>query len=129
MDSYGNHAFGILQEDGQNSFDAYPPGIQPRDMKVVIKYDAGERIFRHRDFDTPGMPHCPECDWGIRTDSMECTNLECPWGCFHNMGYSGKGGMALGWPPRRDDDHPGSEGSRASPSSGVAQSGQLPSAE
>ncbi len=96
MDSYGNHAFGILQEDGQNSFDAYPPGAHPRDMKIVIKYDADARVFRHRDFDTPGMPHCHECDWGIRPDGMECTNTGCPWGCFHNMGYSGKGGMALG---------------------------------
>ncbi len=96
VDSYGNHTFGILQEDGQNSFDAYPLSTHPKEMKIVIKYDADARVLRHRDFDTPGMPHCHECEWGIRSNGMECTNVECPWGCFHNMGYSGKAGTALG---------------------------------
>ncbi len=96
VDSYDNHAFGILQEDGQNSFDAYPPATHPKDMKVVIRYDADERQLQHRDFRTTGMPHCRECKWGIRDNKVECTNTECSWGCYHNMGYTGKGGTALG---------------------------------
>lgn len=96
VDSYNNHAFGILQEDCQNSFDAYAPGTHPRDMKIVIKYDADQRLLRHQDFNTTGMTHCRDCDWGIRAGGVECTNTECAWGCFHNMGYSSKGGTALG---------------------------------
>jgi hypothetical protein len=96
VDSYDDHAFGILQEDGQNSFDAYLADVLAKEMKVVIKYDADKRVLYHRDFKTSGMGHCRECHWGIRDGSVECTNSECGWGCFHNMGYSGKGGMALG---------------------------------
>lgn len=96
VDSYGNHAFGVLQEDGQNSFDAYPPGTDPRTMKIVIKYDAGRRTLTYRDFDSLGMPACRECDWGIRPGGTECTSTECAWGCFHNMGYSGKSDDSLG---------------------------------
>lgn len=96
VDSYDNHAFGILQEDGQNSFDAYSPDAPAKDMKMIVKYDSDKRILYHRDFEASGMGHCRECDWGIKRGDIECTNLECKWGCFHNMGYSGKGGTALG---------------------------------
>jgi len=96
VDSYGNHAFGILQENGQNSFDAYAEGVEAKEMKVVIKYDADSRVLTHRDFDTLGMPHCRSCAWGVLPSGAECTNADCPWGSFHNMGYSGKGGTALG---------------------------------
>jgi hypothetical protein len=96
VDSYDNHAFGILQEDGQNSFDAYSPDTPAKDMKMIVKYDSDKRILYHRDFEASGMGHCRECGWGIKADKIECTNLECKWGCFHNMGYSGKGGTALG---------------------------------
>nr|WP_276976860.1 hypothetical protein [Ferrimicrobium acidiphilum] len=96
VDSYGNHAFGILQEDCQNSFDAYSSGADPREMKVIIHYDAQTRRLSHRDFGTLGMAHCRHCAWGILPNGQECTNTDCPWGCFHNMGYSGKGGANLG---------------------------------
>ncbi len=96
VDSYDNHAFGILQENNQNSFDAYPSGTDPKRMKVVIRYDADERVLQHRDFDTTGMPHCRECEWGIKTGGFECTERECSWGCYHNMGYTSKGGEDLG---------------------------------
>jgi hypothetical protein len=96
VDSYDNQAFGILQEDCQNSFDAYSPDVAPKDMKVVIKYDADARVLRHRDFGTQGMPHCVSCNWGIGEGDIECTNPSCPWGSFHNMGYSTKAGEALG---------------------------------
>lgn len=96
VDSYHNHTFGLLQENCQNSFDAYAAGIQPKDMKVVIKYDTDNRILSHRDFGTTGMTHCNDCDWGIRNRRVECTNVECAWGCYHNMGYSSKGSTALG---------------------------------
>lgn len=96
VDSYDSQAFGILQEDCQNSFDAYSDKTLPKDMKVVIRYDADSRTFRHRDFGTLGMPHCPNCKWGIGEGDIECTNPACPWGSFHNMGYSTKAGDALG---------------------------------
>jgi len=96
VDSYGNHAFGILQENGQNSFDAYADGVEAKEMKVIIKYDADSRVLSHRDFGTLGMPHCRSCSWGVLASGVECTNADCPWGSFHNMGYSGKGGTALG---------------------------------
>lgn len=96
VDSYDTHAFGILQENGQNSFDAYRAETPVKEMKIVVKYDADKRILHHRDFNTLGMGHCRECNWGIRPDGSECTNSECAWGCFHNMGYTAKGGMALG---------------------------------
>ncbi|MDG6934747.1 MAG: hypothetical protein JRN68_08615 [Nitrososphaerota archaeon] len=96
VDSYDNHAFGILQENCQNSFDAYPEKTDPRDMKVVIKYDSDNRILSHRDFGTRGMPHCKHCDWGILPNGKECEHTDCAWGCFHNMGYSAKLGPLLG---------------------------------
>lgn len=96
VDSYDSQAFGMLQEDCQNSFDAYPEKTPPKDMKVVIKYDADARTFRHRDFGTLGMPHCSSCNWGIGEGDIECTNPSCPWGSFHNMGYSTKAGASLG---------------------------------
>ncbi len=96
VDSYNNHAFGILQENCQNSFDAYVAGTQPKNMKVVVKYDADNRVLSHRDFGTTGMTHCNNCEWGIREKKIECTNSECAWGSFHNMGYSNKGAGELG---------------------------------
>ncbi|GEM_PF-615362 len=96
VDSYGNHAFGVIQENGQNSFDAYPEGTNPSAMKVVMHYDAEARCLSWRDFGARGMPHCEGCTWGILPDGKECTNPSCPWGTFHNMGYSGKGGTDLG---------------------------------
>lgn len=96
VDSYDSQAFGILQEDCQNSFDAYSGNIPAKEMKVVVKYDADSRILRHRDFGTLGMPHCPSCTWGIGEGDIECTNPACPWGSFHNMGYSTKAGDSLG---------------------------------
>jgi len=96
VDSYDDHAFGILQENGQNSFDAYPADTPAKEMKIVIKYDADKRILSQRDFNTLGMGHCRECNWGVRDNGIECTNNDCAWGCFHNMGYSSKAGMALG---------------------------------
>ena len=98
VDNFGTgHAMGILQENGQNSFDAYPEGMIPRNMKIVIKYDADKRTLSWRDFNTNGMAHCRECTWGERGDGLPCTNSDCPWGAFHNMGYSVKtGGDALG---------------------------------
>lgn len=91
------HAFGLLQENGQNSFDAYPDGTLTKNMKVVIKYDADRRNLSWRDFNTNGMPHCRDCVWGERADGTPCTHSDCPWGAFHNMGYSVKsGGDALG---------------------------------
>ena len=96
VDSYDDHAFGILQENAQNSFDAYPPGTPGREMKIIVKYDADNRILTHRDFKTLGMGHCRECSWGLKSESIECTAIDCPWGCFHNMGFSGKAGTDLG---------------------------------
>ena len=96
VDSYSNHAFGILQEDGQNSFDAYPPGTDPKSMKVVVKYDADSRTLTHRDYGSLGMPHCRDCEWGIRAGGLECESTDCAWGCYHNMGYTNKGGESLG---------------------------------
>lgn len=93
----GGHAAGLLQEAGQNSFDAYPPGTPQKGMKIAIKYDAGERVLKWRDFDTRGMPHCNDCKWGELSDGKPCVNGKCPWGAFHNMGYSVKdGGLSLG---------------------------------
>lgn len=84
------HALGLLQETCQNSFDAYPADTDPRDMKVLLRYDADGRAFSVRDFDTTGMSHCSDCDWG-KTDEGPCLNeRECPWGAFHNMGYTTK---------------------------------------
>ncbi len=96
VDSYDSHAFGILQENCQNSFDAYSEGANPADAKVIIRYDVDTRVLSHRDFRTLGMPHCRYCEWGIVDGGKECTDTGCPWGCFHNMGYSGKAGEALG---------------------------------
>jgi len=96
VDEYDNHAFGIFQEDGQNGFDAYPKGFSARKMKLIFHYDADTRVFSYRDFNTMGMGHCNECNWGVKPDRSECTNPECGWGCFHNVAYSGKGGALLG---------------------------------
>jgi hypothetical protein len=65
-------------------------------MKVTIKYDADTRTLTHRDFGSLGMPHCRDCDWGIRPGGIECESTDCAWGCFHNMGYTNKGGASLG---------------------------------
>lgn len=86
----GGHAAGLLQESGQNSFDAYGAEVPPKFMKVVVRYDADSRVLRWRDFDTRGMPHCKECEWGKKADGKACVNEDCPWGAFHNMGYSAK---------------------------------------
>jgi hypothetical protein len=81
----------------QNSFDAYPPNTKLKDMRIVIRYDADARVLTWRDYDTRGMPHCPECVWGERPDGKLCVNATCSWGAFHNMGYSVKDGeMAIG---------------------------------
>lgn len=96
VDSYNNHAFGILQENCQNSFDAFPSDTQHKDMKIIIKYDADKRILTHQDFNTSGMTHCNECNWGIKSDESVCLNPKCSWGTFHNMGFSGKGNLELG---------------------------------
>lgn len=96
VDEYDNHAMGILQEDAQNGFDAYPQGTSPKNMKLEFKYDADNRILTYRDFDTSGMTHCTECDWGIRSDSTPCINDNCRWGCFHNLAYSSKDVASLG---------------------------------
>jgi hypothetical protein len=96
VESFGNHAFGILQEDSQNSFDAYAEGVDPKEMKIIIRYDSNSHTLSHRDFGTLGMPHCRYCTWGELPNGQGCTAVDCPWGSFHNMGYSGKGGEALG---------------------------------
>ncbi len=96
VDEYDNHAFGILQEDSQNGFDAYAKGTMPKDMKIEFKYDGDNKVFYYRDFGTVGMPHCNECQWGTRPDGVPCTNQDCSWGCYHNLAYSGKTGLSLG---------------------------------
>jgi len=96
VDEYDNHAFGILQEDSQNGFDAYVKGTRPSDMKILFLYNADERRFFYHDYNTIGMPHCSECEWGIKKDGTPCTNEECSWGCYHNLAYSGKSGHSLG---------------------------------
>lgn len=96
IDEYDNHALGIIQEDTQNGFDAYPRGTSPKDMKIEYRYDADNRIFTYRDFNTSGMIHCSECDWGLRSDGSRCINDNCKWGCFHNLGHSGKDEYSLG---------------------------------
>ena len=96
VDEYDNHANGILQEDSQNGFDAYAKGTRIKDMKIEFKYDADQKILYYRDFKTAGMPHCSECEWGIRPDKTPCINDECSWGCYHNLAYSGKTGFSLG---------------------------------
>lgn len=84
------HARGLLQESCQNSFDAYPEDTDPPDMRVLIQYDADAREFSVRDFDTTGMYHCESCEWG-QVDEGPCLNEDgCPWGAFHNMGYTTK---------------------------------------
>lgn len=91
------HTPGLLQENAQNSFDAYPPGTPPDGMKIVVKYDADERTLIWRDFDTAGMYHCEDCEWGELPNGEPCTNDGCPWAAFHNMGYTTKGeGWTLG---------------------------------
>ena len=96
VDEYPNHAYGILQEDAQNGFDAYPEGTLPKEMKIQFKYDADKKILYYRDFKTNGMAHCSECEWGIRSDGTPCINEGCGWGCYHNLAYSGKSGLSLG---------------------------------
>lgn len=96
VDSYNNHAFGILQENCQNSFDAFSEDTPIRDMKILIKYDSDLKILSHRDFNTKGMGHCQDCNWGIKQDGSVCTNPKCSWGAFHNMGFTAKGGTDLG---------------------------------
>lgn len=96
VDEYSNHAYGILQEDTQNGFDAYPEGTLPKEMKIQFKYDADKMILYYRDFRTNGMAHCSECEWGTRSDDTPCTNDGCGWGCYHNLAYSGKSGHSLG---------------------------------
>lgn len=96
VDEYPNHAYGILQEDAQNGFDAYPEGAIPREMKIQFKYDVDKKTLYYRDFKTNGMAHCSECEWGTRSDGKPCTNEGCGWGCYHNLAYSGKSGLSLG---------------------------------
>lgn len=90
VSSFKSHALGILQEDIQNSVDAYASDVAPDKYKILVEYDADKRILTHRDFGTRGMPHCTECEWGIKKSGVVCTNSDCPWGCYHNMGYTSK---------------------------------------
>lgn len=96
VDEYPNHAYGILQEDAQNGFDAYPEKALPKEMKLQFKYDADKRIFSYQDFKTDGMGPCSECEWGIRSDGTPCINKECDWGGYHNIAYSKKPRFSLG---------------------------------
>jgi len=96
VDEYPSHALGLLQEDTQNGFDAYPKETLPRNMKIQFKYNADQKILYYRDFKTMGMAHCTMCNWGIDKNGNPCTNKDCDWGCYHNLAYTGKTDFSLG---------------------------------
>jgi len=95
-EEYENRAMGLIQELGQNSFDAYPEDKDPKKMKILIKYDGAKRILSWRDFNSTGMGHCSECEWGKVSNTKRCKNKSCDWGMYHNIARSGKGGAKLG---------------------------------
>ena len=95
-EEYENRAVGLIQELGQNSFDAYPENTNPKKMKILIKYDGDKRIFSWRDINSTGMGHCDECEWGLLSNTRQCKNKSCDWGMYHNIARSGKSGQKLG---------------------------------
>lgn len=96
-EEYENQGAGLIQELGQNSFDAYPLNTDPSNMKIIIQYNADERVLSWRDFNSTGMSHCNDCDWGIdKTTGNPCKNRNCDWSMYHNIARSGKSGLKLG---------------------------------
>jgi len=102
LDNYDiGHARGLIGESAfQNPIDAAYRGILSK-VRINIYVDPENRILKIRDRGTTGMPHCPDCEWGIKDledgSRQLCENFNhCQWSAFHTLAQEAKVGESLG---------------------------------